>query len=551
MSPPAPPTVGDRLVEAIIANGCDRVFGVPGDFTIKLNSRLDQHPGMFVGTCDEQGAGFAADAYARLRGVAAVLVTWGVGSLKVVNSTAQAWAESVPVVVIAGSPGLAEREGNPLLHHKVKGFDTGVRVMEEVTAMAVELNDPDTAPRLIAEAFATARRENHPVYLELPRDVEAMPAPPLPDVTHMLEPPAPDPGVLADCLADVVALLDSAERPVVVSGVLIARLGLQADLDALARITGLPVAESLLGKSSVGSDYDWFKGVYAGAISSSPEVRQLVEGSDRVMMLGAYLSDLNTGMFTAAVDRNAAIIAHRGVTHVGTRDYRGVGVAHLMRALVRHYGATHPAPPPTPKPRAGFAPIAGEPLRAAALFRALHAHAGPGHTVICDPGDSLFGSVGLQVEESGFIATAYYASLGFAVPAALGAGLARPDRRPFVVVGDGAFQMTALELAQGSRVGVHPIVVVINNGGYGTERPMMDGAFNDIPGMRYHLFPEALGSGVGVRVDTEDGLQSALRDALADTSQLRLVEAVIPPNDISPNLASLTAELRKRVDRSQ
>ena len=159
--------------------------------------------------------------------------------------------------------------------------------------------------------------------------------------------------------------------------------------------------------------------------------------------------------------------------------------------------------------------------------------------------------MGLQVEESGFIATAYYASLGFAVPAALGAGLARPDRRPFVVVGDGAFQMTALELAQGSRVGVHPIVVVINNGGYGTERPMMDGAFNDIPGMRYHLFPEALGSGVGVRVDTEDGLQSALRDALADTSQLRLVEAVIPPNDISPNLASLTAELRKRVDRSQ
>jgi indolepyruvate decarboxylase len=153
------------------------------------------------------------------------------------------------------------------------------------------------------------------------------------------------------------------------------------------------------------------------------------------------------------------------------------------------------------------------------------------------------------VEESGFVATAYYASLGFAVPGALGAGLARPDRRPFVIVGDGAFQMTGLELGGMARVGVHPIVVVVNNDGYGTERPMMDGAFNDIPRMRYSRFPEALGSGTGVRVDTEDGLDAALREALADATQLRLIEAVIPRDDISPMLSALTAELGKRVAR--
>ena len=549
MASPATPTVGDRLIEAIVANGCDRVFGVPGDFTLALNKRLDQHPGMFVGTCDEQGAGFAADAYARLTGIGVVLVTWGVGGLKVVNSTAQAWAESVPVVVVAGSPGLAERAGDPLLHHKVKGFDTEMRVMEDVTALAVELHDPETAPRLIAEAFATARRESRPVYLELPRDVEGMPAPPLPDVGDLLTPPPPDPRVLADCLADVVERLERARQSAVISGVLVARLGLQADLDALARTTGLPVAESLLGKSSVGSDDDWFRGVYAGAASTSEEVRELVEGSDVVLVLGAYITDLSTGMFTADVTRDQAIVAHQGVTHVGTRTYEGVGVSHLVRALVKHYGAVPPAAQPPAKPRPRFEPVPGTPLGAASLFRALHAHAGPGHTVICDPGDSLFGTVGLQVEESGFIATAYYASLGFAVPAALGAGLARPDRRPFVVVGDGAFQMTALELAQGPRVGVHPIVVVVNNGGYGTERPMMDGAFNDIPAMRYHLFPDALGCGTGVQVDTEDALDAALRDAVADTSQLRLIEAVIPPDDISPTLERLAAELGKRVQQ--
>lgn len=538
------PAVGDRLIEAIRAAGCDRVFGVPGDFTLSLTKRLDD-AGMWVGTSDEQGAGFAADAYARLRGIGVVVVTWGVGGFKLVNSTAQAWAESVPVVVIAGAPGMAEREGDPLLHHKVKDFDTELKVMADVTALAIELTDPAEAPRQIAEAFATARRESRPVYIEIPRDVEPMPAGPVPQVDATA--PDPDPDTLAECLDDVMACLQQAERPAVISGVLVARLGLQQDLDALARATGLPVAETLLGKSSVGSDDAWFRGVYAGAASSSPEVRELIDSSDRVLVLGAYITDLNTGMFTTNIDRRETIISHQGITYVGTRGYDGVGVAHLMRGINARLGATDPGPQPAPLPRPPFTPTAGTPLSAGALFEALRSRLGPGHTVLAEAGDSLFGTADLRVEESGYLATAYYASLGFAVPAALGAGLARPDRRPVVVVGDGAFQMTGLELGGMARVGVHPVVVVINNDGYATERPMMLGGFNDVPRMRYAKFPDALGSGVGVRVDTEDAFVAALDEALADTGQLRLIEAVTPPDDISPQLRALTSELGKRV----
>jgi TPP-dependent 2-oxoacid decarboxylase len=524
------------------------VFGVPGDFTLQLNHMLDQQPGLFVGTSDEQGAGFAADAYARLRGIGVVLVTWGVGGLKLVNSTAQAWAESVPVVVIAGSPGLAEREGDPLLHHKVKDFDTQMRVMQDVTEYAGHLDDPGTAPRIIAEAFATARRESRPVYLEVPRDVVGLPCGPLPEVP---DPPdaEPDPEVLAACLDDVQRELAGAGRPAIISGVLVARLGLQAQLDALARATGYPVAETLLGKSSVGSDDPWFKGVYAGAISSDQQVRDLIDGADRVLVLGAYISDLNTGLFTTDIDRVDTIISHQKVTYVGVRGYDGVGVSHLVRGLVDRLGAPVPDRQPVPRERPAFTPAAGTPLGATALFDALRSRLGPGHTIIAEAGDSLFGSADLRPEESGFLATAYYASLGYAVPAALGAGLARPDRRPVVIVGDGAFQMTGLELGGMARVGVNPVVVVINNDGYATERPMMEGAFNDIPRMRYEMFPEALGSGTGVRVDTEDAFVAALDDALADTSQLRLVEAVTPPDDISPQLRQLTTELGKRVKK--
>ncbi len=522
------------------------MFGVPGDFTLLLNHLLDQQPGLFVGTCDEQGAGFAADAYARLRGIGVVMVTWGVGGLKLVNSTAQAWAESVPVVVISGAPGLGERAGDPLLHHKVKDFATQMRVMQDVTEYAAYVDDPQTAPRIIAEAFATARRECRPVYLEIPRDIVGEPCGPLPEIPP---PPdaEPDPEVLAACLDDLQRELDAAARPAIISGVLVARLGLQAHLDAIARATGYPVAETLLGKSSVGSDDPWFRGVYAGAISSDTHVRELIDNADRVLVLGAYISDLNTGLFTTGLERAHTIISHQKTTHVGVRGYDGVGMAAVMRGLVDRLGATVSDRQPGPRLRPPFTASPGEPLSARALFEALRARLGHGHTIIAEAGDSLFGSADLRPEESGFLATAYYASLGYAVPAALGAGLARPDRRPVVIVGDGAFQMTALELAGMARAGVHPVVVVINNGGYATERPMMAGAFNDVPQMRYAMFPEALGSGSGVRADTEDAFAEALDTALADDSQPWLIEAITPPDDISPQLRNLTAELGKRV----
>lgn len=542
MSQAGPGTVGDRLVEALLASGVDHVFGIPGDFTLQLNKMVEDRMA-FVGTLDEQGAGFAADAYARLRGLGCVMVTWGVGGLKLVNSTAQAWAESSPVVVVSGAPGVAERADDPLLHHRVKGFDTQRRVMEQVTALAVELDDPASAPERIALAIATAKRRQKPVYIEIPRDVVGLPAPPLPDIPP--EAP-PDPALVADAVDDAIAVIRAAERPVIIAGIQVARLGLQAELDALARATGFPVAESLLGKSAVGSYDDWCIGVYAGALSTDA-VRERVESSDCVVVLGARLTDLNTGMFTVNVSQSQAILAHPEALTVHRRTYPGVGLRELMHALTKAFPEeSPPVDHPAPQPKDTFAPTPGAPLGIASAFAAMRCRLGIGQTVIADPGDALFGAITLDTEESGFLACGYYASLGFATPAALGAGLARPDRRPVVIVGDGAFQMTGTEVAATARWGVHPVVIVLNNDGYGTERPMLEGGFNDIPALRYAALPQYLGFGVGVRADTEDGFDAALAEALDDPSQLRMVEAIIPRHDVSPVLTRLTDALGKR-----
>src|SRR5208282_4738112 len=164
-------------------------------------------------TCDEQGAGFAADAYARVRGLGVVCVTYCVGGLKVANTTAEAYAEKSPVVVISGAPGMGEREKNPLLHHKVREFDTQKRVFEQLTVASTVLEDPQTALAEIDRVLHAALRYKRPVYIELPRDrVTARgPAHYAPREIH----DASDPITLRESLAEATAMINRSKRPVI------------------------------------------------------------------------------------------------------------------------------------------------------------------------------------------------------------------------------------------------------------------------------------------------------------------------------------------------
>ncbi|MBA2246602.1 MAG: alpha-keto acid decarboxylase family protein, partial [Chloroflexia bacterium] len=156
MPPSAPGIVriADYLVERLQQHNVDHVFGVPGDFVLRLFEHLEVGPLTVVNTCDEQGAGFAADAYARIRGLGVVVVTYGVGGLKVANTTAQAYAEESPVIVISGAPGLAEQAEGALLHHVIKGYDNQHRIFEHLTVATAVLDDPETACREIDRVFA-------------------------------------------------------------------------------------------------------------------------------------------------------------------------------------------------------------------------------------------------------------------------------------------------------------------------------------------------------------------------------------------------------------
>ena len=132
-------SIGQYLIRRLLDYDVKHVFGVPGDYVLSFFSMLEESPIDVVGCTREDCAGFAADAYARIKGMGAVCVTYCVGGLSVCNAVAGAFAEKSPVVVISGSPGLSERTKDPLLHHKVRDFRTQVEVFEKLCIATAEL----------------------------------------------------------------------------------------------------------------------------------------------------------------------------------------------------------------------------------------------------------------------------------------------------------------------------------------------------------------------------------------------------------------------------
>src|SRR6266850_7458070 len=206
----ASPNIGHYLIDRLYEHGVRHVFGIPGDYVLGFYDQLVRSKLQIVNTCDEQGAGFAADAYARVKGLGAVCITYCVGGLKVANTTAEAFAEKSPVVVISGAPGMKEREKNPLLHHKVREFDTQKKVFEQLTIASTVLSDPQTALQEIDRVLHAALRYKRPVYIELPRDMAGVPGHPhyRPQELHETS----DPDTLRAALAEAEGMVNAAKK---------------------------------------------------------------------------------------------------------------------------------------------------------------------------------------------------------------------------------------------------------------------------------------------------------------------------------------------------
>ncbi len=541
-------TVGAYLAQRLKQVGVRHVFGVPGDYVLHLMDRVIDSGIELVGTCNELNAGYAADAYARMNGVGAICVTYGVGAYSALNAVAGAYAEQVPLITLIGGPAITARGRSMQLHHSAGDLRTQLAIFGHVTVAAVLLTDPAEAPAQIDAAIGECLTQKRPVVIEVPTDLVDRPCAAPARFRHAL--PASAPEALGEALDEIVAMLEGAKRPAMVAGVELHRYGL---LDAFGRLvtkSEIPVATTLLGKTVISELDERAVGVYHGALSR-PEVLRVVEEADLLLCLGVWMTEMDLGIFTARLDEARLVNANSHRVRVRHHYFEPVELGDLVRGLGERIDASTGARGAyTPAVAALEGDLAVEPERPLTVrhvFARVNRLLTADMVVIPDGGDAIFGAADLVMHDDvRFIAQAFYLSIGYGVPATLGGQLAAPGRRIVTIVGDGSFQMTAQELSTLIRHRLDPIILLLNNDGYTIERLIHEGPYNDIQRWDYQRLPEVFGGGVGLRVATEGEFEQALERAVAHQGGPVLIEVVLDRLDSCDALKRLGALVSKK-----
>ena len=546
-----------RLAEA----GVISVFGVPGDYSLGLLDEIAARPDLaWVGMATEQGAGYAADSYARLRGLGALVTTFGVGELSAINAIAGAYAESAPVVHIVGTPAVSARGTGLTLHHNLpgNGFAHFAAMAAEVTAAQADLR-ADAAPGdEIDRVLRVALRTSRPVYLAIPADVATAPVPaPAGPLLAGREDHA-DPAVLAAFTRDVRHALGTAASASILVGHLAQRHRLTAQVAELAAAGDLPVTVLSMAKGTFPEADPRFAGLYAGA-ASAKRARLAVEDTDLLITVGVTLGDTVTGGGTHQLPTSRRIDLAPDSARIGSTAYPGVGLGQALAALTAAVrvsqlrAGTYLIGPAETPPAATAQADPAAPLTQQHLWAAIQEFLLPGDLVIADQGTAFYGAAGLTLPAgTTLIGQPLWASIGWALPAALGVSLAAPDRRVVLITGDGALQQTAAEFGTLLAQGAAPVVIVLNNGGYAIERVIHHAcaAYHHITAWDWCKLPALMAGGTPVttvRAVTAGDLDAAFLAAARDEAcPPVLIEAVLGWADAPPLLLDLARVLAAR-----
>ncbi len=540
-------TVGDYLLDRLAELQVSEIFGVPGDYNLEFLDHVIAHPHIrWVGNANELNAGYAADGYGRLRGMAALVTTFGVGELSAANAIAGSYAEHVPVVHIVGGPSKDAQGTRRALHHSLGDgdFEHFLRISREITCAQAALM-PATATREIDRVLSEVREQKRPGYLLMATDVARFPAEP---------PEAPLPRYTGGTSPRALALFVEAateliadHQVTVLADFLVHRLQAVPCLEALLLADVVPYATLMWGKSMLDESAPNFVGIYSGAASDEP-VRRAIEDAPVLVTAGVVFTDMVSGFFSQRIDPARLIDVGVQQSTVAGRVFAPLQMDAALDALtgiLSRRQITSPPVKPTSGPVSTDVPLPDAPVTQKALWDRLSEALTAGNVVLADQGTSFYGMAGHRLPRGvTFIGQPLWGSIGYTLPAALGAGLAHPDRRTVLLIGDGAAQLTVQDLGLFSREGLAPVIVVVNNDGYTVERAIHGetAAYNDIVPWNWSQIPAALGvtDHLMFRAHTYGELDEALTAAAAHRDRMVLVEAVVPRLDIPDLLTELT-----------
>ena len=544
-------TVAEYLLTRLKEIGVDHIFGVPGDFVLGFFNHVLKSDVKYIGTCNELNAAYAADGYARIRGIGAFSSTYGVGELSAINGVAGSFAERVPVVVITGSPATVHFRARPLLHHTLGDYQIPLKMYEKITIASTQLDSGETAPMEIDRVLLACLSHQQPVYISLPSDVVMMKCN-RPNPFLFPSHPSSDQDALGEAIKETVRMLDQSQKPVVIGDVELIRFKLQTEFARFLDKTGFPYVTMMLGKALLSEHHSQFIGLFEGD-RSRDYVRNRVESADCILKLGALMTDFNTGGFTTNLDDSKMISGNIGYVKIKHHYYENVHLHDFILGLTEKLSRRDPATLDIQCAHDGcvhrhsvpYQPDAPKPITIKRFFDRMSHFIKDNSIVIAETGVSLFSAAEMLMPEGAtFIGQTFYGSIGYTVGATLGICMAAKDRRVVLFVGDGSFQVTCQDLSTMIRNHLRPVIFLINNDGYTIERVIVDRPYNDLQPWHYHKLVDVFGGGLGIDVRTEGELEDAL-DKAATTDDLVFIEIHTGRMDCPESLRSAGRSMAK------
>lgn len=548
---PSSGSLGGHLARRLVQIGVKDVFSVPGDFNLTLLDHLIAEPGLnLVGCCNELNAGYAADGYARAKGVGACVVTFTVGGLSVLNAIAGAYSESLPVICIVGGPNSNDYGTNRILHHTIglPDFSQELQCFRTVTCAQAVVNNLEDAHELIDTAISTALKESKPVYISIGCNLPAIPHPTFArePVPFSIPPISSNQLGLEAAVEETAKLLNKAVKPVIVAGCKLRAAKAQKAFMEFADASGYPITIMPSAKGLVPEHHPNFIGTYWGAVSSN-FVGEIVESADAYIFVGPIFNDYSSVGYSLLIKKEKSIIVQPNRVTIGNGPSLGwVFMADFLSALAKKLKKNSTA---LENYQRIFVPNGvplkyekDEPLRVNILFKHIQEMLSGETAVIAETGDSWFNCQKLRLPENcGYEFQMQYGSIGWSVGATLGYAQAAKDKRVIACIGDGSFQVTAQDISTMIRCGQTTIIFLINNGGYTIEVEIHDGPYNVIKNWDYTGLVNAIHNGQGkcwtCKVRTEEELEEAIATATgAHKDSLCFIEVFVHKDDTSKEL---------------
>ncbi len=551
-------SVADYLLTRLKELGLTKVFQVPGDYVSNFMDALENFDGIdAVGEVYEMGAAYAADGYARVHGLGAVSLQYGVGTFSAVNAISGSFVERAPVVVISASPSTANRElarkQHVLFHHSTGDFEADRKVLEQVTVACEIISDANQAPWQIDSALIAALTHRQPIYLEAWKDVWGMPC--SRPQGQLAPAPTPSNAYNLDLLVkNSLKRLADAKKPLVLLGVEVMRYGLQDAVQRLIDGCKLPFSTTLDAKTVLDESQAPFIGTYAGP-ASRLETSPLVLDADCILAIGVIFTDDYLDLLQDRFDQ--IIQVNCDLARTGAEYYPNVRLPDYVDGLVKALDLDPRFPRSDvalPKHPGLLAACGADTALSYANFFATFTEYAREHrlwdcsTLILGESSSLYVASNIQgMPRNSFLSDAIWGSLGHETGCALGVALGS-GRRPIVVAGDGGFMMVSQSLAALARNKVNAIVFVMSNQVYAIEQAFVDidafkpdgqfAPFDTLPTLNYTALAEGYGA-LGYQVRTEGELQQLLPQLLAVTDRPVLVEVKIPEKDLAVQIERL------------